>query len=184
MEGGEAAAIVVLRLHLTGCWPLPAGSTCRVWDGVKLVKAECVALKVTGCANAKVPFEASESVSVALSCRTSPVLPLARPVTTPLILKGPVLEPGPGFPPALVLLRLHPARKTEVIAKIARKRGFILGFISECRLLYFLAKRWLYNTQHFPVTPLDSNQLREALDSLSHGFEGWNRFTKSYSIKS
>ena len=87
--------------------------------------------------NVNVPFPVIVRLSMALSCRTKPVLPVARPVTTPPMVKGPVLEPG--FEPGLVLLKLQPTRRTEVIIRNARKRGFITGFISDCWLLCCLA---------------------------------------------
>ena len=105
--------------------------------------------------NVNVPFPLIVRLSMALSCRTSPVLPLARPVTTPPIVKGPPTGPGPGFVPEPVLLKLQPTRSAEVITtRIARKKGFRMGFMIGCRLLHYVAKSWLYNDAKHSLHPV------------------------------
>jgi hypothetical protein len=67
---------------------------------------------------AKGPFPVTVRLSPELFCKTIPVLPELNPVTTPPIMKGPALEPGPE---PVVFLKLQPTRSTEVIAMTARR---------------------------------------------------------------
>jgi hypothetical protein len=67
-------------------------------------------------------------------------------------------EPLPGVDPEVCFLKLQPA-SPEANTRIARKRGFKLGFISDCRLLRFPANSLPYTLQRIPFTPLHSNQL-------------------------
>jgi hypothetical protein len=83
------------------------------------------------------------------------VLPVAKPVTTPPIVKGPPTGPGPGFEPEPVLLKLQPTRSAEVITtKIARQKGFLMGFMIDCRLLHSVANNLLYNDAKNSLHPV------------------------------
>src|SRR6267154_2988144 len=106
--------------------------------------------------NVNVPFPVIVRLSMALSCMTRPLLPLAKPVTTPPILKGPVLEPGPGLEPEAGFLKLQPTRSAEVInnARIAKERDFMVGFIIDCRLLQYVANNLLYNDAKHSLHPV------------------------------
>src|SRR6266550_6034344 len=96
--------------------------------------------------NVNGPFPEIVRLSVALSCRTRPLLPLVKPETVPPIVKGPVLEPGPGFEPEPDFLKLQPTRSAEVInTSIAREKGFMMGLMIDCRLLQSVAKSRLHN---------------------------------------
>ena len=83
------------------------------------------------------------------------MLPLVKPVTTPLILNGPVLEPGPGLEPEAGFLKLQPTRSAEVInTRIAREKAFLMGFIIDCRLLQYVANNLLYNDAKHSLHPV------------------------------
>jgi hypothetical protein len=79
------------------------------------------------------------------------------------------LEPLPEVEPEVCFLKLQPARSPEVTTRIARKRGFMLGFISDSLLLHDLANSLRYTLQIIPFTRQHSNPLRKALDSLIPG---------------
>ena len=109
--------------------------------------------------NVNAPFPVIVRLSVALSCRTRPVLPLAKPVSVTLMVKGPALEPG--LVPLLDFLKLQPMRRTEVSIRNAGKKGFITGFISDCWLLYSytFAKSWLQTTATHSLQPVASESI-------------------------
>jgi hypothetical protein len=106
--------------------------------------------------NVNGPFPAIVRLSVALSCRTRPLLPLIRPETAPPIVKGPPTGPGPGFVLEPVFLKLQPTRSAEVInnARIAKERDFMVGFMIDCRLLQSVANNLLYNDAKHSLHPV------------------------------
>jgi len=123
--------------------------------------------------NVNGPFPEIVRLSVALSCRTRPLLPLVKPETVPPIVKGPVLEPGPGFEPEPDLLKLQPTRSAEVInTSIAREKGFMMGFMIDCRLLQSVAKSRLYNDAKHSLYRAAVKSLNTAPDSLTGWVEG------------
>src|SRR5882762_204522 len=112
--------------------------------------------------NVNVPFPLIVRLSMALSCMTRPVLPLARPVTTPPMVKGPPVGPGPGFVPEPDLLKLQPTRSAEVITtRIAREKGFMMGFMIDCRLLHSVAKSRLYNDARHSLHPVEFQSITQ-----------------------
>jgi len=87
--------------------------------------------------------------------------------------KGPVLEPGPGFEPEPDLLKLQPTRSAEVInTSIAREKGFMMGFMIDCRLLQSVAKSRLYNDAKHSLYRAAVKSLNTAPDSLTGWVEG------------
>src|ERR1700731_5360299 len=98
-------------------------------------------------AKVKGPFALTVRSSVVLSFRTTPVP--VRPFTVPpmVFMVGPPPEPEP-LPepepePEPDFLKLQPTRNTDVNTRMAMKNGFIKGFISDRRLLCYLASGWL-----------------------------------------
>ena len=82
-------------------------------------------------ANVKEPFEVIVRLSVALFCNTRPVLPLTKPVTTPLMVNGPDAgpPPSPGPEPEPVPVTLQPARSVAIINKVTQNKGLMNGFM-------------------------------------------------------
>ena len=90
------------------------------------------------------------------------MLPLVKPVTTPLILNGPVLEPGPGLEPEAGFLKLQPTRSAEVITtRIARIKCFLMGFMIDCRLLHSVANNLLYNDAKNSLHPVAFQPIKQ-----------------------
>ena len=69
-------------------------------------------------ANVNEPFAVTVRLSLALSCKTSPVLPASKPVTEPLIVKGPVPPEEPPKP-ELAPPILQPVTSVTIINKVA-----------------------------------------------------------------
>jgi hypothetical protein len=81
--------------------------------------------------NVNVPFPLIVRLSAALFFRTRPVLPLAKPLTVPPIVKGPAVEPVPPVVAEAVFLKLQPARRAGMTNAIAIRRDFVRGFIRD-----------------------------------------------------